>query len=96
VKYVVAKGSITIDGVSLTVNTCENDKFYVNIIPYTAAETTFSIKKVGDEVNIETDIIARYVEKLLLSGETKEPNKSGSGPQEKISMEMLARYGFIK
>ena len=95
-KYVVVKGSITIDGVSLTVNTCENDKFYVNIIPHTAAETTFSIKKVGDEVNIETDIIARYVEKLLTGGGTNEPDKTQSGPQEKISMEMLARYGFIK
>lgn len=95
-KYVVVKGSITVDGVSLTVNTCENDKFYVNIIPYTAAETTLVIKKVGDEVNIETDIIARYVEKLLIGDAINEPNKSGSGPQEKISMEMLARYGFIK
>ena len=95
-KYIVVKGSVTVDGVSLTVNACENNQFYVNIIPHTAAETTFSLKKAGDEVNIETDIIARYVEKLLLGGVINEPNTAGSGPEGTISMEMLARYGFIK
>lgn len=94
VKYVVVKGSITVDGVSLTVNACQNNKFYVNIIPYTTEETTLAIKKVGDEVNIETDIIARYVESLLIGNAVKEANKAESG--QPISMEMLARYGFIK
>jgi len=95
-RYVVVKGSITVDGVSLTVNDCKNDRFYVNIIPYTASQTTLSFKKAGDEVNIETDIIARYVEKLLLGSAIEGTNKAGSGPQEKISIEMLTRYGFIK
>jgi riboflavin synthase len=93
-RYLAVKGSITIDGISLTVNACQKDAFYVNIIPHTAAETTLAIKKVGDEVNIETDIIARYVESLLSGNAENEPNKTENG--HGISMETLARYGFIK
>ncbi len=64
-KYVVEKGSIAIDGISLTVNRCEKNRFYVNIIPHTAQATTLSIRKKGDLVNIETDILGKYVEKFL-------------------------------
>jgi riboflavin synthase len=68
-RYVVQKGSIAIDGVSLTVNEVRGDTFTVNIIPYTQQATVFPFYKVGDGVNIECDIIAKYVEKLL--GEDK-------------------------
>jgi riboflavin synthase len=64
-KYVVQKGSITIDGVSLTVNKVSDKSFWVNIIPYTFANTIFCKKKVGDFVNLEVDLFARYTEKLL-------------------------------
>ncbi len=67
-KYVVEKGSVAVDGVSLTVNSVKGTEFSVNIIPYTLRETTFSEFRQGREVNIECDIIGKYVEKML-SGE---------------------------
>ncbi len=80
-KYLVEKGSVTVDGISLTVNKCEKNRFYVNIIPYTAQATTLKFKKVADPVNIETDILGKYVEKLL---------RQGSG----IDISFLAEHGF--
>lgn len=67
-RYVVEKGSIAVDGISLTVNRCEKNRFYVNIIPHTARATTLSTRKEGDLVNIETDILGKYVEKFLHPG----------------------------
>ncbi len=67
-KYVVEKGSVAVDGVSLTVNSVKGAEFSVNIIPYTLRETTFSEFRLGREVNIECDVIGKYVEKML-SGE---------------------------
>lgn len=64
-KYVVPKGSITIDGISLTVNEVEGDVFGVNIIPHTWTHTSLSERQVGDDVNIEIDMLARYVAKML-------------------------------
>jgi riboflavin synthase len=64
-KFVAAKGSICIDGVSLTVNNVEGTRFDVNIIPHTQQVTTLGALRVGDGVNIEIDVIARYVERLL-------------------------------
>ena len=64
-KYVVEKGSVAVDGVSLTVNSVGGTEFSVNIIPYTLRETTFSEFRRGREVNIECDIIGKYVEKIL-------------------------------
>ena len=64
-KYVVEKGSVAVDGVSLTVNSVRGTEFSVNIIPYTLRETTFSEFHRGREVNIECDIIGKYVEKML-------------------------------
>lgn len=96
-RYIAPKGSITLDGISLTVNSCEKNRFYVNIIPHTAAETTLGIKKVPDEVNIETDVLARYLERLLLGG--KEPaGKKGrpGGPAGGVDLDMLSRHGFLK
>lgn len=84
-KYVVEKGSITIDGVSLTVNRCEKNRLYVNIIPHTARATTLESKKVRDPVNIETDILGKYIEKLL------HPDKETG-----ITMDFLSEHGFVK
>jgi len=67
-RYIAAKGSICIDGVSLTVNEVDANRFGVNLIPHTIGATTFQYKRVGDSVNIEVDLIARYVERLHSSG----------------------------
>jgi riboflavin synthase len=64
-RYLVEKGSIAIDGVSLTVNECRGSRFYVNIIGHTARMTTLGTKKAGSLVNLEMDIIGKYVEKML-------------------------------
>ena len=64
-KYIAVKGSICIDGVSLTVNAIENERFRCNIIPYTIQETALGILKSGDIVNLEVDVIARYLERLI-------------------------------
>ena len=63
-RYVAAKGSICVDGVSLTVNAVANDGFGVNLIPHTVAQTTFHARRAGDRVNLEIDLLARYVERL--------------------------------
>ncbi len=85
-RYIIEKGSVAIDGISLTVNSVSEEGFSVNIIPHTALETTLQYKKPGDEVNIETDIIGKYVEKLM-SGRT-------SGSDEGVTLELLGRCGF--
>ena len=80
-RYIVEKGSVAIDGISLTVNKLEKSRFYVNIIPHTAAHTTLVTRKEGEWVNIETDILGRYVENLLQS------NKG-------IDKDFLVKHGF--
>ena len=69
-RYIAVKGSVCIDGTSLTVNAVNGDRFGVNLIPHTVAHTTFLARRVGDAVNIEVDVIARYVERLLSRDET--------------------------
>jgi riboflavin synthase len=64
-KYIAVKGSITINGVSLTVNQVEDDVFSVNLIPYTLEVTTLNELRAGDKVNVEIDLIARYVERIM-------------------------------
>jgi riboflavin synthase len=86
-RYVIEKGSIALDGVSLTVNSCTGDEVTVNIIPFTARHTTLEDLRVGDQLNIETDIIGKYVEKLLRRQD--EPANGG------VTSELLARHGFI-
>ena len=88
-KYVIEKGSITINGVSLTVNTCERKRFSVSIIPHTLAVTTLGLLREGDRVNIEVDMIGKYVEKLLAD---KSP---GDGQQSRINAGFLAEHGFL-
>lgn len=92
-KYVVLKGSITLDGVSLTVADVGQNYFKVSIIPHTKEETTLLEKNVGDEINIECDIIAKYLEKLF-KFEDKSEDKSETN-KSSISESMLREAGFI-
>lgn len=85
-RYVAAKGSICVDGISLTVNTVEANRFDVNIVPHTLANTTLESLRTGDEVNVEVDLLARYLERLL-SGNAGQP--AGA-----ITREILKRTGF--
>jgi len=68
-RYIAAKGSVCMDGVSLTVNAVDGDEFEVNLVPYTVAHTTLGDRRVGDRVNLETDMLARYAERLLVAKE---------------------------
>jgi len=86
-RYVIEKGSIAVEGVSLTVNQVSGASFGVNLIPYTAQHTTLLDLKVGDRVNIETDIIGKYVEKLL----SPRPPTAAEG----ITPEFLATHGIF-
>ena len=88
-RYIAHKGSITIDGVSLTVNEVDGHRFRLTIVPHTAGETTLVDLKAGDKVNIEVDLIARYLERLMRF-DTKETQGGG------VTMEMLARAGFVR
>ena len=89
-KYVIEKGSITIDGVSLTVNSCTGNRFSVSIIPHTLAVTTLGQLKQGDQVNLEVDIIGKYVEKMLAE------QSVDAQPGSRINPAFLAEHGFIK
>jgi riboflavin synthase len=95
-RYVVAKGSITVDGISLTVNRCEKNRFYVNLIPHTASATTLGFKKAADEVNIETDIIARYLEKLISPVKDTGDAPGAGAPAGGVDLRTLAGHGFLK
>jgi riboflavin synthase len=96
-RYIVDKGSIAIDGISLTVVYARGEKFQVSVIPHTAAVTTLGEKHPGDVVNIENDIIGKYVEKLLIGAGT-EAGVQGNGRESKtesgITSAFLAECGF--
>lgn len=87
-RLIVEKGSIAIDGISLTVARVSNTDFAVSVIPHTGANTTLLDKKVGDVVNLENDITGKYIEKLL--GLSKEEKK----PESRITKDFLTKYGF--
>ena len=89
-RYIAQKGSICVDGISLTVNAIENDVFDLNIVPHTLTETTMSEFQPGRQVNLEVDIIARYLERMLTAEGGKDTQAAG------ISKEFLAQHGFIK
>jgi len=88
-KYVIEKGSIAVDGISLTVVDLTEDAFRVSLIPHTSANTTLGFKKAGDTVNLESDLIAKYIERLLKKN--TEGGKDGGG----IDQGFLARHGFF-
>ena len=85
-KYIAKKGSITINGISLTVNSVDDRRFDINVIPHTFEVTTLGDISVGDKVHIEVDLIARYLERLL-SGEV-------NSTEQGISNDFLAQHGF--
>jgi riboflavin synthase len=92
-RYIIHKGSIAVDGISLTINACEPKSFTVSIILHTAEITTIGLKQNGDPVNIETDMIGKYVERFtrgdsMYAGE-KTTESSG------VTMESLAKSGFL-
>jgi riboflavin synthase len=88
-KYIAEKGSICVDGISLTVNSVSGSEFELNIVPHTLKETTMSEFAVGRRVNLEVDIIARYLERLLLGD-------AAAKPGEGVTRALLAEHGFIK
>lgn len=90
-KYVIPKGSVTLDGISLTVNQCEKNWLEVNIIPETQKTTTISEWKPGRRVNMETDVIGKYVERMVMPW-TDSPGKESK--ESAITMEFLAKNGF--
>ncbi|MBI5745766.1 MAG: riboflavin synthase [Nitrospirae bacterium] len=87
-KYSIKKGSIAIDGVSLTINDVEGSSFLVMLIPFTIKMTTLGSRKIGEKVNLENDLIGKYVEAFLIHG-NREPNK------DTIDMEFIREHGFI-
>jgi len=88
-RYIAMKGSITVDGVSLTVNKVDGARFELNIVPHTLQETIMSHYQAGHRVNLEVDLIARYLERLVLGDKAAQP---GSG----ITEAFLAEHGFLK
>lgn len=89
-KYIAEKGSITVDGISLTVNAVSGAVFELNIVPHTLSETSMNNFQPGRRVNLEVDLIARYLERLLLG------DKAASPQQTNISEAFLAEHGFRK
>jgi riboflavin synthase len=90
-KYIIEKGSIAIDGTSLTVNSCDDSTFSIVVIPHTLEVTLLGMLREGDPVNIEVDLIGKYVEKML-QAEPGNTDKSQGG----INPEFLVKHGFIK
>ena len=90
-KYIIEKGSIGIDGTSLTVNSCDDKEFSIVVIPHTLEVTLLGTLRAGDSVNIEVDLIGKYVEKMLQPEQDNNGNSKGG-----INPEFLARHGFIK
>ncbi|MDJ0870393.1 MAG: riboflavin synthase [Gammaproteobacteria bacterium] len=88
-RYIAEKGSICLDGISLTVNGVQGAVFDLNIVPHTLSETTMGEFEPGRQVNLEVDIIARHLERLLLGEQAADSDST-------ISMEFLAKHGFVK
>ncbi len=86
-KYMVPKGSVAIDGISLTINECRGDEISLMLIPYTLEKTTLMSKRAGDSVNLEADLLGKYVERLIDSPLRKE---------EKLNRSFLREHGFLK
>ncbi|MGM0642334.1 MAG: riboflavin synthase [Thermodesulfobacteriota bacterium] len=89
----IEKGSVAIDGISLTVNSCTDNSFEVSIIPHTAGLTTIESRVPGDSVNIETDMIGKYVKKFL--GGSRTGNSGAGRAGSDISMDLLGKTGFL-
>ena len=90
-KYIAHKGSVTVDGTSLTVNAVKGAEFELNIVPHTAQETIMSEYEVGRKVNLEVDLVARYLERLLLGDKAAYAHAEGG-----LNMQKLMEAGFVK
>ncbi|MFH0995625.1 MAG: riboflavin synthase [Pseudomonadota bacterium] len=90
-RYMIQKGSVAVDGISLTINQCSAENFEVSIIPHTAGLTTIGFKAAGSTVNIETDMIGKYVERFLMPHRQPRAHETPSG----LDMQFLARSGFL-
>ncbi len=90
-KYLAEKGSITVDGISLTINHLRGSIMSLNLIPHTAERTNIGTWQVGTKVNLEVDVLARYIERLMLGDKAAEQESTSN-----ISMEFLASNGFLK
>lgn len=95
-KYIIEKGSIAIDGISLTVARVTDTSFSVSVIPHTGSETTLLAKSPGDIVNLENDIVGKYIDRLLHFGQSEDSDKNFSDRNESsgITLDFLARNGF--
>ncbi|KXI29385.1 riboflavin synthase [Paraglaciecola hydrolytica] len=93
-KYLAEKGSITVDGVSLTVNKVDGNHFLITLIPHSLQETIIGLYQVGTKVNLEVDVIARYLERLILGDKAAE--RGVDGQKKDISMAFLAENGFLR
>ena len=89
-KYIALKGSITVDGTSLTVNGVNGAEFELTIVPHTLGETVMADYHAGRQVNLEVDLLARYLERLLLGDKAAEPKASG------LTESFLAEHGYLK
>ena len=92
--YIAYKGSITVDGISLTVSNVLSDAFEVTLIPHTKDVTTLGTKRNGANVNLEVDIVARYLETLLKNTEKKDWIEQPSS--ETLNLDFLAKHGYIE
>ncbi len=90
-RYIAHKGSICVDGASLTVNGVRGRQFELNIVPHTVRETIIHRYQPGSRVNLEVDLVARYLERLLLGDKAAEPEQEGG-----VTLELLAKSGFLK
>jgi len=91
--YLIKKGSVAVDGISLTVNECDHESFQVSIIPHTAKLTTLGFKKVSDSVNVETDMVGKYVERFVTRIQPDESKKAAG--KSSVDISFLAKTGFI-
>lgn len=90
--YMIQKGSVAVDGISLTINNCDDGGFDVSIIPHTAMITTIGFKDTGDKVNIETDLIGKYVERFVSK---KKPEEKHGQSKSAIDKDFLLKTGFL-
>ncbi len=94
-KYMIHKGSVAIDGISLTINHCNTESIELSIIPHSAELTTIGFKKPGDEVNIETDVVGKYIERFVIGNQTGSVDSQETGQTASISRDFLAKSGFF-
>jgi riboflavin synthase len=92
-RYMIEKGSVAVDGVSLTINACSRQGFEVSIIPLTAELTTVGMKKIGEQVNIETDMVGKYIEKFTLGRSAAKNADAAQRPG--IDLDYLNKTGFL-